>query len=108
MTRVNIILLAILVSCALGLVTAQHKARKLFNELQKEQDQEKQLNVEWGQLQLESSTWATHARIEKIATQVLGMRVPDPNKVRTVTLESHSPSGDTAAPADAGSAGGVQ
>src|SRR3954467_6588905 len=92
MTRINIVLLTILIACSLGLVTAQHKARKLFIELQKEQDQEKQLNVEWGQLQLEQSTWATHSRVEKIATRTLGMRVPEASKVRTVTLGAESTS----------------
>ena len=86
MTRLNIVLLAILIAFSLGLVTAQHKARKLFIELEKEQDYEKQLNVEWGQLQLEQSTWATHARIEKIATRSMGMRVPEMSKIRTVVL----------------------
>ena len=91
MTRVNIVLLAILIACALGLVTAQHKARKLFTELAKAQSVEKQLDVEWGQLQLEQSTWATHVRIEKLATQALGMHVPEAAKVRTVNLESTAP-----------------
>jgi cell division protein FtsL len=90
MTRVNIVLLAILIACALGLVTAQHQSRKRFTELAKAQSVEKQLDVEWGQLQLEQSTWATHARIEKLATQALGMRVPEAAKVRTVNLESAS------------------
>jgi cell division protein FtsL len=88
MTRVNIVLLAVLIACALGLVTAQHKARKLFTDLAKAQSVEKQFDVEWGQLQLEQSTWATHARIEKLATQALGMRIPEAAKVRTVNLES--------------------
>ncbi len=43
-----------------------------------------QLEVEWGQLQLEQSTWAMHARIEKVATQALGMRVPPPRRVQVV------------------------
>lgn len=86
MTRANVVLLAILIACSLGLVTAQHKARKLFIELEKEQKLEKDLNVEWGQLQLEQSTWATHSRIEKIATKSLAMRLPDAAKTRTVTL----------------------
>ncbi|HVK55612.1 MAG TPA: cell division protein FtsL [Burkholderiales bacterium] len=87
MTRLNIVLLTILIAFSLGLVTAQHKARKLFIALEKEQDHEKQLNVEWGQLQLEQSTWATHARIEKIATRSMGMRVPEMSKIRTVVLD---------------------
>ena len=85
MGRLNLILLAILVVCALALVTSQHRSRKLYVELQKEQDIARQLDVEWGQLQLEQGTWAMHARIEKIATQALGMRVPPSERVRVVT-----------------------
>ncbi|MES2355793.1 MAG: cell division protein FtsL [Pseudomonadota bacterium] len=101
MTRVSIVLLIILVTCALGLITAQHKARKLFNDLQKEQDLEKQLGVEWGQLQLEQSTWATRSRVEKIATRNLGMRVPETNKIRVITLGAEPPSSSSdTAPAE--------
>ena len=84
MARLNLLLLAALAACALGLVTSQHQARKLYVELQKEQDAAKQLEVEWGQLQLEQSTWATHARVEKLAVQSLGMRVPPASRVQVV------------------------
>ena len=82
--RLNLILLAILVACALSVVTSQHKARKLYVELQKEQELAKQLEIEWGQLQLEQSTWAMHARIEKIASGQLMMRVPPASRVQVV------------------------
>lgn len=85
MARLNLVLLALLVACALSVVTSQHKARKLYVELQKEQERSKQLAVEWGQLQLEQSTWAMHARIEKIASGQLMMRVPPPSRVQMVT-----------------------
>jgi cell division protein FtsL len=85
MTKANLVLLAVLVVCALALVTAQHQARKLYVELQKEQELEKQLEVEWGQLQLEQSTWATHARIEKIAARELRMRVPSRSQTQIVS-----------------------
>jgi cell division protein FtsL len=84
MTRLNLALLGILVACALMLVTSQHQARKLYVELQKEQELARQLEVEWGQLQLEQSTWAMHARIEKIAARNLGMRVPAASRVQIV------------------------
>lgn len=87
-TRLNLILLAILVVCALSVVTSQHKARKLYVELQKEQGLGKQLEVEWGQLQLEQSTWAMHARVEKIASGQLMMRVPPPARVQVVAPEA--------------------
>ena len=84
MLRLNLILLAVLAACALALVTSQHQARKLYVELQKEQELAKELEVEWGQLQLEASTWATHARVEKLATRALGMRVPPASRIRVV------------------------
>lgn len=82
------ILALILIGCALGVVTSQHKARKLFVELQKEKELTAQFDVEWGQLQLEQSTWATHARIEKIAARTLQMRVPDAKRMQVITPEA--------------------
>ena len=83
-TRLNLVLLAMLIVCALAVVTSQHKARKLYVELQHEQELEKRYEVEWGQLQLEQSTWAMHARIEKIATQQLRMRAPTAARIQVV------------------------
>ena len=83
-TRLNLILIGVLIACALAVVTAQHKARKLYVELQHEQEKEKRFEVEWGQLQLEQSTWAMHARIENIATQQLRMRAPAPARIQVV------------------------
>jgi cell division protein FtsL len=84
MLRLNLVLLAALTACALALVTSQHQARKLYVELQKEQELAKQLEVEWGQLQLEASTWATHARVERLASHALGMRVPPAARVQVI------------------------
>ena len=84
MTRLNFLLLAVLIACALGLVTSQHQSRKLYVELQKEQELARQMEVEWGQLQLEASTWATHARVEKFAVKSLGMRVPPASRIQVV------------------------
>lgn len=77
MVRFNMLLLLIVVVCALGAVTSQHRARKLFQALEGEQERVRQLDIEYGQLQLELSTWATHPRIEKIARDRLHMVTPD-------------------------------
>jgi len=69
-------------------VTSQHKARKLYVDLQKEQEVARKLEVEWGQLQLEQSTWAMHARIEKIASGQLMMRVPAAGRIQVVAPEA--------------------
>lgn len=84
MSRVNLVLLLILVVCALGLVSSQHQSRKLFIELQEEQARGQQHEVEFGQLQLEQSTWATHSRVERIASTDLQMSVPTAARVRVV------------------------
>jgi cell division protein FtsL len=86
-TRINLALLGVLIACALALVSSQHHARRLFTELEKEQEHTKQIDIEWGQLQLEQSTWAMHARIEKIAAQTLRMRIPPAERVRLVARE---------------------
>ena len=77
MARLNLLLLVVLAVCAIGLVTSQHLSRRLFGELEQEQERSRQLGVEYGQLQLEASTWAVHARVERIAGRQLHMRVPD-------------------------------
>ncbi|HEY5897673.1 MAG TPA: cell division protein FtsL [Burkholderiales bacterium] len=87
MAKLNLLLLAVLVACALGLVTSQHKARKLFSELEREHDRARELDVEYGRLQLEASTWGLHSRVEKIAVGTLGLRAPDPRQVRLIPRE---------------------
>ena len=72
----SLLLLLIAIVCALGIVASQHQARKLFVGLQKEKSNAQQMEVEWGQLQLEQSTWAMPAHVEKIATITLHMQVP--------------------------------
>ena len=47
--------------------TAKHEARNRFNELQQLTRERDELDIEWGQLQLEQSTWATHGRVESVA-----------------------------------------
>ena len=84
MAKLNLLLLLVLIVCALGLVTSQHESRKLFTELERLQEHARALQVEFGQLQLESSTWGLHSRVEKIAAGTLGMRAPDPRRVRMV------------------------
>jgi cell division protein FtsL len=84
--RLNLMLLGALILCALALVTSQHRARKLYVELQQELELEKKFELEWNQLQLEQGAWAIHARIEKIASQKLGMRTPAATRTQVVPL----------------------
>lgn len=87
MFRLNLFLLLLIVLCALAVVTSQHRGRKLFQALEAEQEKVRQLDVEFGQLQIEMSTWATHPRVEKIARERLRMVVPAPQAVMPVNLQ---------------------
>lgn len=82
--RVQLLLLMAVVLCALAVVTSQHQARKAFIALQQAQQQQRKLDVEWGQLQLEQSTWARHERVEKIATEQLQMQLPDASHMHVI------------------------
>ena len=84
MAKLNLLLLAVLVACALGLVTSQHEARKLFSDLEREHGRARDLDVQFGRLQLEASTWSLHSRVERLATRSLGLRPADPRRVRLV------------------------
>lgn len=86
MAKLNLLLLLVLVVCALGLVTSQHKARKLFSELERAEARARELDVEYGKLQLEAGTWGLHARVERVATGTLGMHTPDARRVQVVNL----------------------
>ena len=86
MARLNLLLLATLIACALGVVTSQHKARKLFVELQQEKQWAQEMDVEWGQLQLEQSTWAAPVRVEKVAMQKLLMQRPASGQVHHIRV----------------------
>jgi cell division protein FtsL len=86
--KLNLLLLAVLVACALGLVSSQHKARKLFSALEREHARARELDIDYGRLQLEASTWGLHSRVEKIATGALGMRPVDARRVRIVERDA--------------------
>lgn len=61
---------------AMAIVYTKHESRKLFVELEELTHERDALNIEWGQLQIEQSTWATHARIEQVATDRLELMRP--------------------------------
>ncbi len=68
--------LAVLMS-AVAVIEAKHESRKRFVALQVLEQERDRMNVEWGQLQLEQGTWATHSRIESIAYKRLHMVIPE-------------------------------
>ena len=86
MTRVNIVLLFALIACALSLVTSRHQARQVFVELERAQAEARGYETEYGQLQLEQSTWGMPARVEKIAREQLRMQLPSAARTEIIAL----------------------
>ena len=72
---------------SLAVVYGKHQARTRFIDLQRLTVERDELDIEWGQLQLEQSTWATHQRVEAVAAKNLGMRLPDASSTVVVTVE---------------------
>ncbi len=82
MGKMALLLLAVAVFVsAIGVVYSIHQSRKMFVQLQSLQAQRDEMDVEWGRLQLEQSTWATDARIEELASSKLDMIIPAPNAI---------------------------
>lgn len=70
----NVAMVLLVMVSAIGVIYAKHNNRMLYVELRKLQQERDELNVDWGRLQLEQSTWATHGRIEGVARTRLDMR----------------------------------
>ena len=83
--------LALAIVCvvsAMALIYTRHESRKLFVELEQLTAERDRLNIEWGQLQIEQSTWATHARIEKVATEELSLARPATSEIFVIERPS--------------------
>jgi cell division protein FtsL len=79
-----IVFALVCVVSALALIKTKHESRKLFVELESLTDERDELNIEWGQLQIEQSTWATHARIEQVATDDLSLVRPESTEIYVI------------------------
>ncbi|MCH8104505.1 MAG: cell division protein FtsL [Gammaproteobacteria bacterium] len=71
------LLVAMVVSSALTVVYVKHESRILFAELRTVQKLQDQQVIQWGRLQLQNSTLATHSNVESKARKALKMLLPD-------------------------------
>ena len=78
-----LLFVAVLVS-AIAVSYSAHWNRQLLNNLYNELSVRDKAQAEWGRLILEQSTWTAHNRIEALASERLGMRIPDAAEVRMV------------------------
>jgi len=81
---VPLLWLAVLGSAA-GAIWCKHRARELFVELEALNARRDNLQIEWGQLQLEQSAWSTHGFVERVASTKLHMAMPPPKEIEIVS-----------------------
>ena len=72
------------VATAAGVVYSKNLSRALFKNTRALHESIDQAKIEWGRLQLEESTLARFGRIEELATDKLGMRMPAHNEIKMV------------------------
>jgi len=75
--------LAVLASAA-GAIYCEHRSRELFIQLEALNGRRDNLQIEWGQLQLEQSAWSSHAFVERVASTRLHMAMPAPQSIVVV------------------------
>ncbi len=74
MRPVGLLLLVFaIIASSISVVYAKHQGRKLFIELQSLGNERDNMDIEWGQLQLEQSTLTTQGKVENAARMRLGM-----------------------------------
>ena len=69
---------------AAGAIYCKHRARELFVDLERLNGRRDNLQIEWGQLQLEQSAWSTHAFVERVASAKLHMAMPPPKEIEII------------------------
>jgi len=69
---------------AAAVIHARHRARELFVELEKLNTRRDNLEIEWGQLQLEQSAWSSPAFVEQVAMTQRPMAMPAPRSIKVV------------------------
>ena len=70
---------------AAGAIWCKHRAREMFVELESLNARRDNLEIEWGQLQLEQSAWSTHAFVERVASTKLRMATPPPKEIEIIS-----------------------
>jgi len=77
-TRLNVVLLLLLIASSLYLVRVSYESRRLFAELDKAQSDERALDNDSERLKTELRSQATPLRVERTARDRLAMRAATP------------------------------
>jgi cell division protein FtsL len=77
-------LAACVVASGVWIVGVEHRSRELFIETEELNRELDRLQTDWGRLQIEQGTYATHSRIEALVRQRLQLTVPGDNQLVVV------------------------
>jgi len=83
--KLNVVLTVLLVGCALSVVNARYQRNHLVNDIEKLATQQRQLDIDWAQLQLDQNTLGKNERIEQIARTELNMAPLSPARTQYLT-----------------------
>ena len=70
-------LLGAVIVSSVAVVYVKHRSRDLFVELQRLERERDAMQTRWTMLRLETTAWATHERVERLAAKKLTMTYPD-------------------------------
>ena len=79
-----LVLAAGVVASGIWIVSVEHRSRQLFIETEALNREVDRLQIDWGRLQIEQSTWGTHSRVEALARQRLRLTVPSDDQLVVV------------------------
>ena len=85
MTRLNVMLLLMLIASSMYLVRVSYDARRLFAELDRAQSDARKLDIEHERLKSDKQSQATPLRVERVARDKLAMRAASPAVTQYVT-----------------------
>ena len=78
MTRLDLLLLALLLASSLVAVNNAYESRRVFSELDRARQQQAQLDAEFKRLDAERQAQGTHLLVERAAREKLKMRTASP------------------------------
>ena len=88
MSRLNVLLLIVLMVSSMALVRSSYETRRLFAAVERGRSEERQLNLDAVRLRAEIAREATHLKVEQVARSRLQMRMPLATDIVFVSAEA--------------------
>jgi cell division protein FtsL len=92
-TRLNILLVVVLIASSLYLVHVTYQSRRLYAELDRAQAEQRGLDTEHERLKAELQAQATPLRVERMAREKLAMRTATPGVTQYVRYDAPASAG---------------